>query len=970
MLLAVVAAHLVLAAVAPALVRLLGRRAFLALALLPGATTVWAVTLLDDVRDGGSVTTVVDWVPALHLELAFAVGTLQWVMLLVVAGIGTLVLTYCAWYFEDGAPGLPIFTTSFVAFVGAMLGLVMADDLLVLFVFWELTTIFSFLLIGFEPTKRSSRLAAMEALVVTTLGGLVMFVGMLLLGREAGTFRISEILADPPAGTAVTVAVLLLLVGAVSKSAIFPFHFWLPGAMSAPTPVSAYLHAASMVKAGIYLVALLAPAFADVPGWHLSLLTLGTVTMLVGGWRALRQVDVKLLLAYGTVSQLGFLVVVLSIGSRTAGLAGLGLLAAHALFKATLFLSVGIVDKQTGTRDLHRLSGVGRAVPAVAVAAILAGASMAGLPPLLGFVAKETVFTALLELTHGETAGVPGWAGWLVVAGLVAGSALTAGYTARFLWGAFAAKPGVEATPVKPLHPAFVVSPVVLSALGLGLGFAGAALTTVFSPYADTLVAGEHEEYLALWHGLGLPLLFSLVTIVGGVALFVVREPLCRFQRRMALPVTAEGVYRFCMRAVDRVSVEVTGTLQRGSVANYLAIILGVVLLLPGYAAVRAVATGQSPVELVAWDRMAQPVIGVVVVAAAIATVRSRRRLRAVILAGVTGYGVGLLFLVQGAPDIALTQVLVETVSLVVFVLVLRRLPDYFTNRPLSRQRFWRMGLAALFGTAAAGFMVVAAAARTATPVSAAFPEASVEFAYGKNIVNTTLVDMRAWDTMGEISVLVAAATGVASLIFLDTRMSGIRRVHDIPYPKGVEKQPTSPGRRVWLPGPRTLSPDRRSIIFEVVTRLVFHVIMVFAIYLLVAGHNQPGGGFAAGMVTGLALVIRYLAGGRYELDEAAPIDAGILIGTGLFISALAGLAPMLFGGVPQQTADYYLHLPLLGEVHLVSSIFFDIGVYLVVVGLILDLLRTFGSRLDRQILRAEREGRPAGSGSKPGAVV
>ncbi|MFW6772976.1 Na+/H+ antiporter subunit A [Nocardioides sp. CPCC 205120] len=970
MLLAVAAAHLVLAAVAPVLVRLLGRRAFLALALLPAATTAWAVTLHDDVRDGGTVTSVVDWVPALGLDLAFSVGTLQWVMLLVVAGIGTLVLTYCAWYFDDAAQGLPIFATSFVAFVGAMLGLVMADDLLVLFVFWELTTIFSFLLIGFEPTKRSSRLAALEALVVTTLGGLVMFVGMLVLGREAGTFRISEILADPPAGTAVTVAVLLMLVGAVSKSAIFPFHFWLPGAMSAPTPVSAYLHAASMVKAGIYLVALLAPAFSDVPGWHLSLLTLGTVTMLVGGWRALRQIDVKLLLAYGTVSQLGFMIVVLSIGSRTAALAGLGLLLAHALFKATLFLSVGIVDKQTGTRDLHELSGVGRAMPAVAVAAVLAGASMAGLPPLLGFVAKETVFSALLELAHGETEGVPGWAGWLVVAGLVAGSALTAGYTARFLWGTFASKPGVAPTAVKPLHPAFVVSPVVLAALSLGLGFAGAALTTVFSPYVETLVAGEHEEYLALWHGLGLPLLFSLVTIVGGIGLFLVRDPLCRFQRRTALPVTAEGVYRFGMRAVDRVSVEVTGTLQRGSVANYLAIILGVVLLLPGYAAVRSLTTGESPVELVAWDRFAQPVIGLVVVAASIATVRSRRRLRAVILAGVTGYGVGLLFLVQGAPDIALTQVLVETVSLVVFVLVLRRLPDYFTNRPLSRQRFWRMGLAALFGTAAAGFMVVAAAARTATPVSEAFPEASLEFAYGKNIVNTTLVDMRAWDTMGEISVLVAAATGVASLIFLDTRMSGIRRVHDIPYPQGVEKQPTSPGRRVWLPGPRTLSPDRRSIIFEVVTRLIFHVIMVFAIYLLIAGHNQPGGGFAAGMVTGLALVIRYLAGGRYELDEAAPIDAGILIGTGLFTSALAGLAPMLFGGVPQQTADYYLHLPLLGEVHLVSSIFFDIGVYLVVVGLILDLLRTFGSRLDRQILRAEREGRPAGSGSQPGAVV
>lgn len=953
--LAVTVAHFVAAMVAPALVRLLGRYAFLALALLPAGTTVWALTLYDDVRDGGLVTSVTPWVPSLDLELAFAVGPLQWVMLLVVAGIGALVLAYCAWYFKDGAAGLPIFTTSFIAFVGAMLGLVLADDLLVLFVFWELTTIFSFLLIGFEPTKRSSRLAATQALIVTTLGGLVMFVGMLLLGLEAGTFRISAILADPPSGTPVTVAVLLLLVGAVSKSAIFPFHFWLPGAMAAPTPVSAYLHAASMVKAGIYLVALLAPAFSDVPGWHLSLLTLGTITMLAGGWRALRQNDIKLLLAYGTVSQLGFLTVVLSIGSRTAALAGMAMLLAHALFKATLFLVVGIVDKQTGTRDLHELSGVGRALPAVAVAAVLAGGSMAGLPPLLGFVAKETIFAGLLELAHGETPGVPPAAGWAVLVGLVVGSALTTGYTARFLWGAFASKPGVAPTKVKVPHPAFTASPILLAGLTLGLGFAGAPLTRLLAPYADTLPPGAHEEYLALWHGLELPLALSGFTLVAGLLLFRWREPLCRFQTRMAPPFSAEGAYRLGMRTVDRTAVEVTGSFQRGSVAAYLAVILAVVLVLPGFAAVQALRDPDLDVRFVAYDRLAQPIVAVVIVAAAIATVRSRRRLRAVILAGVTGYGCAMLFLAQGAPDIALTQLLVETVSLVVFVLVLRRLPEYFTNRPLTRQRFWRMLLAAGSGVGAALFLAVAASARTATPISAQFPEASVAFAYGKNIVNTTLVDMRAWDTMGEISVLVAAATGVASLIFLDTRMSGIRRVHDIPYPAGVEKQKTRPGRRVWLPGPRTLSPDRRSIVFEVVTRLIFHVIIMFSIYLLVAGHNLPGGGFAAGMVTGLALMVRYLAGGRYELDEAAPIDAGILIGTGLFVAALAGLLPMAFGGVPQQTADYYLPIPLLGEVHLVSSVFFDIGVYLVVVGLILDLLRTFGSRLDRQILRDER---------------
>lgn len=951
-----VLAHVAAALVAPVLVRRLGRWAFLPLALAPLAATVWALAQTGRVLDGATVTEVVPWVPGLGLDLALRLGTLQWVMVLVVAGVGVLVMAYCPWYFTGDKP-LTGFATSFTAFVGAMLGLVLADDLLVLFVFWELTTIFSFLLIGFEPTKRAGRLAALQALMVTTLGGLAMFVGMLLLGREAGTFRVSELLADPPTGTATTVAVLLLLVGALSKSAQFPLHFWLPGAMAAPTPVSAYLHAASMVKAGIYLVALLAPAFAVVPGWHLVLFTLGATTMLVGGWRSLRQNDIKLLLAYGTVSQLGFLMTVLAIGSRTAALAGTAVLLAHALFKATLFLVVGVVDSATGTRDLHRLSGLGRRLPVLAVAAAAAGASMAGVPPLLGFVGKETVWYGLLELARGETEGVPAWAGTAVLVALVAGSCLTVAYTARFLWGTFATKPGVGPTALQaPPAAGFTVAPVVLAALGLALGFAGSSLTTLISPYAGSLPSGGHEEYLALWHGLGVPLLLSAASVVVGLLLFVVREPLCRFQARVAVPLGADQAYRLVVRGVDRAAVEVTGAFQRGSVSVYLAVILSVVLLAPGGALVAQLLDDSTPLRVVAWDRAGQPLVVLVVAAAAVMTVRSRRRLRAVVLAGVTGYGCALLFLLHGAPDIALTQVLVETVSLVVFVLVLRRLPAYFTDRPLRVTRFWRMGLAAGVGLAVAGFVLVAGSARTATPISAAFPEAAYEFGYGRNVVNVTLVDIRAWDTFGEISVLVAAATGVASLIFLDTRGSGIRRVHEIPYPEGVRKQPTSRGRRVWLPGPRTLRPDRRSIVFEVVTRLTFHTVVVFSIYLLLAGHNLPGGGFAAGMVMGLALMIRYLAGGRYELDEAAPVDAGVLIGTGLFVAALAGLGPVAFGGEVLQTADVYVDVPLLGEVHLVSSVGFDVGVYLVVVGLVLDLLRTFGARLDRQILRAQRE--------------
>jgi multicomponent Na+:H+ antiporter subunit A len=946
--LVLVLAHFVAAAAAPALVRTLGRRAFLVLALAPTAAFGWALAWTSRVADGAVHTEVTGWVPALDLDLAFALGSLQWLMVLVVSGIGALVLAYCTWYFADDEPGLGAFAAHFVAFAGAMLGLVLADDLLLLYVFWELTTVFSYLLIGHDPTKRASRAAGTQALIVTTLGGLAMLVGILMIGVRADTLRITSLLADPPTGTAITVAVLLLLVGAVSKSALVPSHFWLPGAMAAPTPVSAYLHAAAMVKAGVYLVALLAPAFAAVAGWRGVLLTLGVLTMLVGGWRALRQLDIKLLLAYGTVSQLGLLMVVVGIGTRAAALAGLAMLLAHALFKAALFMVVGIVDRRTGTRDLRRLSGVGRAAPLLAVGALLAGASMAGLPPFTGFVAKESLYGALIGVArHGDGTGIGHLTGWVVLAGVVLGSALTVAYTARFLWGALATKPDTPPTEVAPVEGAFVAAPVALAVLSVALGFAAGAQATVLGPQADRFAATRVHAGLALWHAPGLAAALSAVSVALGLTLFWRRTSFSALQVAVGQDWSAERAYQGLMRWLDRAAVEVTGLVQRGSATVYLRVILAVLVLLPGAA---LLGTIDRRHDLVRWDSIGQLVVAVVIVVASVMTARSRRRLKAVVLVGVTGYGTATLFLLHGAPDLALTQVLVETVSLVVFVLVLRRLPEYFTDRPLTRGRYWRIALGALVAAAVAGIMIVATGARTATPVSAGFPEQALSFGGGHNVVNVTLVDIRAWDTMGEIAVLVAAATGVASLVFIASRTTAIRRVQDFTAPAGAPAPTPGPARPVWLSGGRTVAPERRSIIFEVITRLVFHTIVVFSMYLLFSGHNDPGGGFAAGLVTGLALVVRYLAGGRYELDEAAPVDAGVLMGTGLFIATGSGLMPLAFGGAVLQSALVDLHLPLLGDLHLVTSVFFDIGVYLVVVGLMLDLLRSLGAGIDRHI--------------------
>jgi multicomponent Na+:H+ antiporter subunit A len=952
--LALVLAHFVAAAVAPAVVGALGRRAFPLLALVPAAAAGWALAWTGPVTDSTVKTEVIGWVPALKLDLAFAMGSLQWVMVLVVSGIGALVLVYCTWYFPDDEAGLAAFAGNFVAFAGAMLGLVLADDLLLLYVFWELTTVFSYLLIGHDPTKRPGRAAGLQALIVTSFGGLAMLVGFLIVGTQADTFRISELVADPPSGTAVTVAVVLILLGAISKSALLPFHFWLPAAMAAPTPVSAYLHAAAMVKAGVYLVALLAPGFAGVPGWRGLLLSLGLFTMLLGGWRSLRQFDIKLLLAYGTVSQLGFLMVVVSVGTRAAALAGLAMLIAHALFKASLFMVVGIVDHQTGTRDLRELSGIGRSAPVLAGTALVAGASMAGLPPLTGFVAKESVYGALIGVARdGEGTGLGRLAGWAMLIGVVVGSAFTVAYTARFLWGTLATKPHVDRSEVGRIPAGFLAAPVLFAVSSLVLGFLSGPETTVLAPYADSFPIGAHPAELALWHGPGLALALSAVSIGIGLLLFRKRAWFADLQSVLGPRWNAERGYFRLMRLLDRAAVEVTGLTQRGSLAIYLSVILTIVVLLPGSA---LLAAANGPYDVIGWDNTGQVVVSGIIAVAAVLTVQSRRRLKAVVLVGVTGYGTAMLFLLHGAPDLALTQVLVETVTLVVFVLVLRRLPEYFTERRPTPRRFGRMAIGALVAAVVAGIMVVSTGARTATPVSAPFPEEAVAFGGGKNIVNVTLVDIRAWDTMGEIAVLVAAGTGVASLVFLRTRRSTIKRVHDIAPRDPAGQPPPAPRRPVWLPGGRTLAPERRSIIFEVITRLVFHTIVVFSIYLLFSGHNNPGGGFAAGLVTGLALVVRYLAGGRYELDEAAPVDAGALMGTGLFIAAASGLAPLAFGGAVLQSALVDLTLPVLGEVHLVTSVFFDVGVYVLVVGLVLDLLRSLGSGIDRHIVREEAD--------------
>ncbi|MFJ2641721.1 Na+/H+ antiporter subunit A [Streptomyces sp. NPDC087511] len=967
---ALIVCHFVLAACARPLVRALGRRAFVVLALPPAAATAWAVTQWNTVASGGAVTWSWRWMPAYDVTVALRFDALAELMVLLAAGIGTLVLLYCASYFTDGAPGLAGFAGNLLAFAGAMLALVLADDLISLYVFWELTTVFSYLLIGYDSERKHSRRSALQALTVTTLGGLAMLVGFLIIGQAAGTYRISALLADPPRATlAVSVAVVLILCGALSKSAIWPFSLWLPNAMAAPTPVSAYLHAAAMVKAGVYLVARLAPGFADVPVWRPVVIGLGAATMLLGGWRALRLNDLKLVLAYGTVSQLGFLTLLAGAGNRDTALAAAVMILGHALFKAPLFLVTGIVDHAAGTRDLRGLSGVGRALPHVCTVGVLAAASMAALPPLLGFAAKEAAFDALL---HGSPADR--WA----LGVTVAGSALTVAYTVRFVWGAFFRKPGVEDTPVHRVGWAFLAPPALLAVCGLVLGPGVGWTDRLFSAYADAFPPAAHPYHLALWHGFGTALLLSAVALAGGVVLFLGRTTVTRLSRRIAWP-TADSVFGHLLLGLERLSLQLTGFVQRGSLSVYLATTL--LVMLAGQLTVLGVdrpwRTAAAPRI---WDAPLQGAVAVLTCAAALLCLTVRRRMKAVVLAGLTGYGAALLFVVQGGPDLALTQFCVETVSMIVFVLVLRRMPVHFQETVSSWRRAVRIPVA-LAAAATLGVVVwVAAAARTADPAGAAMVT-EVSHHGLKDVVATILVDLRAWDTMGESAVLAAAAVGVTSLIYLHRRTEGPslreeaggRTAWSLTAPgmTGLPQGDEGAPERGWLAAGATLAPEHRSVVFEVVARLLFYPVLVLSLYLLFCAENMPGGGFVAGLVAGLALITRYLAGGRFELAEAAPLQPGLFTGLGLFLSTGVALLGLVDGTV-LHAWTHYGRLPLIGEYHIGTAILFDFGVYLLVLGVVLDIVRALGAKIDRQIERAAAEkaaaaGPPAPPRAAPG---
>jgi len=755
--------HLVVGIAIVAGGRVLGRRAFVVAAIPPLAMLAWAASQASGVLDGDPVSESFAWIPQLGISIDLRLDAFSLLMVAVVSGIGLLICIYSLGYFTHDEPGLARLAGVLVLFAGAMLGVVLSDQLIALFVFWELTSITSFLLIGNDDTNPRARAAATQAIFITGAGGLVLLAGLIIVGQAGGSYRISELLADPPTGGAVNVGIVLVLIGAFTKSAQAPFSSWLPAAMVAPTPVSAYLHSATMVKAGVYLVARMAPIFAMTGNWRLVVMVVGAATMAIGGLRALRQHDLKLLLAYGTVSQLGFMMLLLGVGEYHIAEAGLVLILAHAAFKAALFMVVGIVDHGAGTRDITELHGFGPSWRVVQVVAIVSAASMAGIPPLLGFVAKEKALDGYLE--HGDFAG----AGMVLVV-IVLASILTFAYSARFvlaLLGRFGDPAAPAASRSAHAPGALFVGPaVVLTVMTVVFGLVPGLLDDLVEGSTTALYPGSEPKPLELFAGFNSALMLSVLIILGGVALTVLRGPVADVQRRASVAIrripSSEQGYLGVLRAISATANRVTATLQNGSLPIYVAIIVLTVTLVP--MASFASELGALPKWV---EAPVHVVLVAVIVAAALGASIVRHRIAAALMLGGVGYAMAGLYVARGAPDLALTQFSIETLSTVLFVLVLRFLPRSWRHRAPSIAAPMRIAVAGAVGAAIFVFALSSASARSSVDepsMSEVMVENSYEEGGGRNVVNVILVDFRGWDTMGEITVLAVAAVGAVSM--------------------------------------------------------------------------------------------------------------------------------------------------------------------------------------------------------------
>jgi multicomponent K+:H+ antiporter subunit A len=885
------------------------------------AALTMLVVLAPAVLRGEVIQVEVEWLPQLGLSAAFFLDGLGLLFAGMILGVGSLIILYARFYLSGDDP-MGQFYTYLLLFQGAMLGIVLSDNILLLLIFWELTSLSSFLLIGYWKHLPEGRQGARMALAVTGAGGLAMIGGMLILGNIVGSYNLTDILQSGDlikSSDWYLPALILILLGAFTKSAQFPFHFWLPHAMAAPTPVSAYLHSATMVKAGVFLMARMWPALAGTDAWFYIVATTGLVTMVLGALIALFKDDLKALLAFSTVSHLGLLTMLLGFGTQAAAVAAVFHIINHLTFKAALFMTAGIVDHETHTRDIKRLGGLRHLMPITFLIGTVAALSMAGIPLFNGFLSKEMM---LEEASHTDWFGSP----YAVPVAATIGALLSVAYSLRFIFHVFLG-PVRDDYPSKPHDPPFGMwaAPALLVVMVIIIGVAPFLAEGIVTAAASAVTGADLHPHLKIWHGVTPALWMSIIAVVGGAILLTQHGWMDKLWNALPRP-EAKAIFDRLVAAIVATTRAITEVSHNGAISRYLAIFTATSVVL-GYIAysssgLSAPTRGLLPVA---------PVIAVGWVMLIVATVSvvtmHHHRFRALVLIGIIGLSISAGFAYLSAPDLALTQISVETVTIMLLLLALHFMPKS-TPKESPMGLKLRDGAIALGAGGGAAALAYAFLMRDIETISDYHIANSYEGGGGTNVVNVILVDFRGYDTFGEIIVLGIAGLVIYAMMHALLDGPAARRLKNADYSHNQSR-------------------DRHPLMMVVVTRVLMPIAMVVGLYIFLRGHNEPGGGFVAGLVIAIALLMQYMASGFAWTQERKRIEYHTMIGLGVVIAGLTGVGSWLAGAPFLTSAFTYVHLPPIEEFELATAMLFDLGVFLTVLGAVMLMLYSL-SRIAR----------------------
>ncbi|MBU1194212.1 MAG: monovalent cation/H+ antiporter subunit A [Proteobacteria bacterium] len=859
------------------------------------------------------------WIPAIGLNFAFRISGFGFLVACLILGIGLLIILYARYYLSTEDP-MGRFYAYLLLFMGSMLGIVLSENLILLMMFWELTSISSFLLIGFWTHRADARQGARMALIITGGGGFAMLAGFILLGHIVGSFELTDILASKEQVQGhhlYAVTLVLILLGAFTKSAQFPFQFWLPHAMAAPTPVSAYLHSATMVKAGVFMLALMFPVLSGSALWFYLVAPVGLVTLVFAAYMAMFKDDLKGLLAYSTVSHLGLITLLLGLGSPLAAVAAVFHLFNHAMFKAGLFMLSGIIDHEAGTRDMNRLSGLWKYMPVTATLTMAGCAAMAGIPMFNGFLSKEMFLAQTLKPNlFGDQA-------WIIPLGATLASIFAVAYSIRMIHEVFFNGPATDMDK-QPHEPSrgMRLPAEILMALCLLVGIFPAVLAgPMVNAAAQSILGPEMPEFtLSLWHGFNLALAMSAIAIIGGIVVFKFRRYLFDSHIWFSRYCDGKAIFETVTDWLIQSGYRLNQAVFNSSLQRYMALLIISVIVLGSSPFWRSETKFLGTATMTAIDPVTF-IMGIILILCALATVITHRnRILSIIMLGTVGLIVSLTFSRFSAPDLALTQISVETVTIILLMMALFMLPR---NSPKDSSRYRRQRDVLLAGLAGggAGALAMGILTRPYETISDFFLAQSVPGGGGTNVVNVILVDFRGFDTLGEITVLAIAGLAIYALL------------HNFE----IEAPQTDALGRPW-------TSDRFPMILANITRPLLPLALLFSAYIFLRGHNEPGGGFIAGLITAAALILQYIASGIVWTRPRLNFDNHIVMAWGLIVALVTGLCSWVFH-YPFLTSTFtYVSWPWIGKFELASAIVFDLGVFLVVVGSVMLILVKLGA--------------------------